>query len=100
MLSFGADLEDNMIKECKVIMQNSFSSVVLFDNTEVQIPTVSVIEGKAFIKHEGDQYFVVTKNDYEKYMNRKNEKKTTKIKEVNNSVDAVENIVIDNEDNM
>lgn len=89
-----------MIKECKVIMQNSFSSVVLFDDTEVQIPTNSVIDGRAFIKNEGNQYFVVSKKDYEKYQNLKSEKKSKKTKEVNNADDSVENIVIDNEDNM
>lgn len=75
------NLEDKMIKECKVVMQNSFSSVVLFDGIKVQIPTSFVNDGVAFVKCEDGFYSVTSKEDYEKFLNSKTKKQSKKTKE-------------------
>lgn len=93
-------LEANMIKECKVIMQNSFSSVVLFNNSEIQIPTNSVVDGKAFIKFEDGAYFTATKEEYEDFIKAKNEKRTAKTKMTENVIGCAADIVIDKESNI
>ena len=54
-----------MIKECKVIIQNSFSSIVLFNDVEIQVPTSSVVDGIAFVKYENGVYSVLNKEDCE-----------------------------------
>ena len=82
-----------MIKECKVIIQNSFSSVVLFNDVEVQIPTGWVIGDRAFVRYEDGKYFAVTKEDYEKSLKPKALKKPKKVKTIEEIVEseAVEN---------
>lgn len=82
-----------MIKECEVTIQNSFSSIVLFNNVRIQIPTSSVISDRAFVKYEDGMYFTVTKEDYEKFLKTKVDKKSKKVKTIEEVVEseAVEN---------
>ena len=80
-----------MIKECKVVMQNSFSSVVLFDGVNVQIPTSFVNDGVAFVKCEDGFYSVVSKEDYEKFLNLKTKKQSKNTKET--EIDLSEKVV-------
>lgn len=80
-----------MIKECKVAIQNSFSSIVMFDDIEVQVPTNFVVDGRAFVKYENGAYSVLNKEDYEKSLKPKADKKQRKIKAT--EIDLVEEVV-------
>ena len=80
-----------MIKECKVTIQNSFSSVVMFDDIEVQVPTSFVVDGRAFVKYENGVYSVLNKEDYEKSLRPKTDKKSKKVKAT--ETDLVEEVV-------
>lgn len=80
-----------MIKECKVIIQNSFSSIVLFNDVEIQVPTSSVVDGIAFVKYENGVYSVLNKEDYEKSLRSKADKKSKKVKAT--ETDLVEEVV-------
>ena len=91
MPSFNVDLEVNMIKECKVTIQNSFSSIVMFDDVEVQVPTNSVVNGVAYVKYENEIYSVANKEDYEKFLKPKADKKSKKVKTT--ETDLVEEVV-------
>lgn len=80
-----------MIKECKVTIQNSFSSIVMFDDIEVQVPTNFVVDGRAFVKYENGTYSVLKKEDYEKSLRPKTDKKSKKVKTT--EADLVEEVV-------
>lgn len=80
-----------MIKECKVAIQNSFSSIVMFDDIEVQVPTNFVVDGRAFVKYENGAYSVLNKEDYEKSLRPKTDKKSKKVKTT--EADLVEEVV-------
>ena len=80
-----------MIKECKVIIQNSFSSIVLFNDVEIQVPTSSIVDGRAFIKYENGVYSVLNKEDYENTLKPKADKRAKKVKAT--ETDLVEEVV-------
>ena len=80
-----------MIKECKVIIQNSFSSIVLFNDVEIQVPTSSVVDGIAFVKYENGVYSVLNKEDYENTLITKADKKSKKTQAT--ETDLVEEVV-------
>ena len=80
-----------MIKECKVIIQNSFSSIVLFNDIEVQVPTSYVVDGRAFVKYENGVYSVLNKEDYENTLKPKADKRAKKVKAT--ETDLVEEVV-------
>ena len=80
-----------MIKECKVIIQNSFSSIVLFNDIEVQVPTSYVVDGRAFVKYENGVYSVLNKEDYESTLKPKAIKKPKKVEAT--ETDLVEEVV-------
>ncbi len=80
-----------MIKECKITIQNSFSSVVMFDDIEVQVPTSFVVDGRAFVKYENGVYSVLNKEDYEKSLKTKVDKKSKKVKAT--ETDLVDEVV-------
>ena len=80
-----------MIKECKVIIQNSFSSIVLFNDVEVQVPTSYVVDGRAFVKYENGVYSVLSKEDYENTLKPKADKRAKKVKAT--ETDLVEEVV-------
>lgn len=80
-----------MIKECKVIIQNSFSSIVLFNDVEIQVPTSSVVDGIAFVKYENGVYSVLNKEDCENTLKPKADKRAKKVKAT--ETDLVEEVV-------
>ena len=80
-----------MIKECKVAIQNSFSSIVMFDDIEVQVPTNFVVDGRAFVKYENGVYSVLNKEDYENTLKPKADKRAKKVKPT--ETDLVEEVV-------
>lgn len=80
-----------MIKECKVIIQNSFSSIVLFNDVEVQVPTSYVVDGRAFVKYENGVYSVLNKEDYENTLKPKVVKNPKKVEAT--ETDLVEEVV-------
>lgn len=90
-----------MIKECKVTIQNSFSSVVMFDDIEVQVPTSFVVDGRAFVKYENGVYSVLNKEDYEKSLKTKVDKKPKKVKTTETDLvdEVVESEAVKNETN-
>ena len=80
-----------MIKECKVIIQNSFSSIVLFNDVEIQVPSSSVVDGIAFVKYENGVYSVLNKEDCENTLKPKADKRAKKVKAT--ETDLVEEVV-------
>lgn len=75
-----------MIKECKVILNNSAVTVVKFGEIEVQLPSIQRDAKKVFVKFENDRYAVVDKLDEPEVQTKKKSKKT-----------IVENDIGDNE---
>lgn len=82
-----------MIKECNVILHNSFVAVVVFDGKEIQVPSNELIGKTAYVKLENNKYTVVSKEEYLKSLEKK--QKVSKKQETKK-----ENIVIDNEENI
>lgn len=52
--------------------------VILFDKTEVQMPSVDVNLTEVFVKRENNRYSITTKDDFLKEK-KKSEKRTVKV---------------------
>lgn len=52
-----------MIKECKVILQNSELFVVNFDDKQIQFPYTLDVGKTVFVKYEDGKYSIVKKNE-------------------------------------
>ena len=48
-----------MVKECKVILNNSAVSVILFDGKEVQIPSIKSDKDTVFVEFNNGKYRIV-----------------------------------------
>lgn len=52
-----------MVKECSVILNNSAVTVIRYDETEVQLPSIHRKADKVFVKYENGRYTVVEKSE-------------------------------------
>lgn len=69
-----------MIKECKVISYNKFLNILVFDYNGKQIQTTHVLDNECktvFVKYQNNKYEIVSKSDYEKYINEDKNKDTS-----------------------
>jgi hypothetical protein len=80
-----------MVKECKVILHNSAVIVVDFDGTHIQFPAAKTNNETVYVEYVNDRYSIVSKNDYEKSLKPKADKKPKKIKTT--ETDLVEEVV-------
>lgn len=78
-----------MIKECKVILRNSAVMVVDFGGTKVQFPTTKTNGEVVYVEYIDGKYSIVSKEDYEKSLKPKANKKTKNI-EINPVKDGEE----------
>ena len=53
-----------MIKECEVKSNNDYCTVVKYDDTYVQIPSIGRDKKTVFVKYEDDRYIAKTKQFY------------------------------------
>jgi len=66
-----------MIKKCKIILHNEKNIVIDYDGILVQLPnTIGKNIAEVYVKHHNDKYYIVTKEEYEKFHNKKNKIKT------------------------
>ena len=54
-----------MIKECKVILRNPIHMVVMFDDTEVQMPTDEAKNPIVYVELDNAKYSISTKEKFE-----------------------------------
>lgn len=66
-----------MIKECEVKSNNDYCTVVKYDDTYVQIPSIGRDKKTVFVKYEDDRYIVVDKPEDARPKRRKNANKKT-----------------------
>lgn len=50
-----------MVKECLVILNNAAVTVIRYDETEVQLPSIHRKADKVFVKYENGRYTIVEK---------------------------------------
>lgn len=80
-----------MVKECKVILHNSAVIVVDFDGTHIQFPATKTKSEKVYVEYSDGKYTIATKEDYEKSLRSKTDKKSKKVKTT--ETDLVEEVV-------
>lgn len=66
-----------MIKECEVKSNNDYCTVVKYDDTYVQIPSIGRDKKTVFVKYEDDRYIVVDKPEDARPKRRKSATKKT-----------------------
>lgn len=55
-----------MVKECKVFLNNQYVTVIKFNDTDVQLPSIKKEADTIFVKYENGKYSVVDKLEPEK----------------------------------
>lgn len=66
-----------MIKKCKILSYNNFLNILVFDYDGKQIQTTAFLDSNCkfvFIKYENNKYEIVSKNEYDNYMNETKKK--------------------------
>lgn len=64
-----------MTKECNVIINNDAVTVILFDDIEVQFPSIHAKAKKVFVKYEDGKYSIVDKLSDDNTITKKKNKK-------------------------
>lgn len=64
-----------MIKECPVILHNEAVTVVKYDNTNVQFPSIKEDVKTVFVEHEGDTYKILDKIPEEPVVKKRGSRK-------------------------
>lgn len=81
-----------MIKECAVILNNDAVTVVKYDNTTIQFPSIHKNVQKVFVKIENNKRFIVDEKEYIKEKSAAEKaaikKKKTTIEEGTNVIDT------------
>lgn len=80
-----------MIKECKVVLHNQAVTVVDYDGTQVQFPATKSKTDVVYVEYIDGKYAIVEKEDYEKSLRPKADKKPKKVKAT--ETDLVEEVV-------
>ena len=68
---------EQMIKECEVKSNNDYCTVIKYEDTYVQIPSIGRNAKTVFVKYENDRYIVVEKPEDARPKRRKNANKKT-----------------------
>lgn len=87
-----------MIKECKVLSYNKFLNILVFDYDGKQIQTTVHLDSEfktVFVDYRNGKYKIVSKNEYDKYI-QENKKKEKRMEKTNTSI-VLENIEGKNE---
>lgn len=80
-----------MIKECKVVLHNQAVTVVDYDGTQVQFPATKSKTDVVYVEYIDGKYAIVAREDYEKSLKPKADKKAKKVKAT--ETDLVEEVV-------
>lgn len=80
-----------MIKKCKVVLHNSAVAIADFDGINIQFPATKTDGDVVYVEHSDNRYIIVSKEDYEKSLKPKTDKKQRKIKAT--EIDLVEEVV-------
>lgn len=80
-----------MIKECRVVLHNQAVTVVDYDGTQVQFPATKSKTDVVYVEYSDGKYVIVEKEDYEKSLKPKADKKSKKVKAT--ETDLVEEVV-------
>ena len=80
-----------MIKECRVVLHNQAVTVVDYDGTQVQFPATKSKTDIVYVEYIDGKYAIVSREDYEKSLKPKADKKAKKVKAT--ETDLVEEVV-------
>lgn len=80
-----------MIKECKVATDNELNMVILFNGSEIQMPSTKNNDKTVFVKCENNKYSLVDREIYIKSLKPTNKKSAKVDKEIIDSVKESKN---------
>ena len=79
-----------MVKECLVVLNNELVTVVNFNGTYIQFPSINNDVNKVFVNYENGEYFIVDEN-YKAESADKPKKKNSTIKKTTINDDILDN---------
>lgn len=81
-----------MVKKCRILIHNSAVTVVDFDGTHIQFPSIETQNKEIYVEDIDGRYSVVSEEEYKKFMRPKVDKKSKKSKV--DEADLVEDVVV------
>lgn len=88
-----------MIKECNIILHNTATLVIDFDGKHIQLPRIEIKGEKVYVECEDGKYTISSKEEYDKSLKTKSDKKTKKNKAMETElVDEIVDLDIINDD--